>query len=167
MKVPALSVLKAMETDLPTEPRPFLKLADRFGTTEQEVLEALQRGLETGLVRRYGARIAHQQAGYAANVLVVWQVEHSELDRMGFLMAAHPAVSHCYERPVIEGFPYNLYTMIHGRSRAECEQVIAQLAEKSGLTSYRTLWTVKEYKKSVPRYSELLLAEDERETKCG
>jgi siroheme decarboxylase len=159
-----LSLLKAMEANLPCEPRPFLRLAQRFGLTEDELLRTLRECLDSGMIRRYGARIKHQEAGFSANVMVVWQVSEDDVDRVAASMVPHPAISHCYERPAFPGFPYNFYTMIHGRSRAECEAVISQLSSQSGVTAYRALWSVKEFKKATPCYSELL-AQTEPEMK--
>ena len=155
-----LSLLQAMECDLPCEPRPFARLAERFGLAEQELLCALQEGLASGLIRRYGARISHQQAGFDANVMVVWQVAPAQVERAGQAMASHPAVSHCYERPAFPGFPYNLYTMIHGRAAEECRRAIAEISAQSGVTSYRALWTTREFKKTTPSYSALLANPD-------
>jgi len=150
------SLLKAMESDLPCERRPFLRLAEQFGLGEAELLKALRQGLKKGLIRRYGARISHYQAGFSCNAMVVWQVPSGEVERTALILASHAAVSHCYERPTFPGFPYNLYTMIHGRRREECEKVIAEIAEASGVKCYRALWTTKEFKKSTPCYSRLL-----------
>jgi len=158
VKLPPLPLLKAMESDLPCEARPFLRLAERFGISEAELLEGLTAGLANGLIRRFGARISHQEAGFNSNVMVVWQVHADEIERVGAVMAAHPGVTHCYERPAFPGFPYNLYTMIHGRSAEECQQAIDSIASRSGISSYRALRTTKEFEKSTPTYSQLLTA---------
>ncbi len=148
-------MLQALESDLPCEPRPFLRLAEKFGVSEEELLQSLRQGLKEGLLRRYGARVNHYRAGFSHNVMVVWQIPEEEVEKAAAIMASHPAVSHCYERPSFPTFPYNLYTMIHGRSREGCEAAIAQIAADSGVRTYRALWTVKEYKKTTPIYSQL------------
>jgi DNA-binding Lrp family transcriptional regulator len=148
--------IRALESDLPGESRPFLKLAEQFGLSEGELLNSLKALIADGTIRRYGARVSHQRVGFSANVMVIWQAPSEEVEKIGQIMATFAAVSHCYERPTFPGFPYNLYTMIHGRSREECETVIAEISSVSGVTSYRALWSIKEFKKSTPRYSELL-----------
>ena len=145
-------LLAALQLDLPCERRPFACLAERVGVSEGELLESLRAGLDDGLIRRYGARVQHHSAGYQANVMVVWQVAPESVEEVGGKLALHPAVSHCYERPTFEDFPYNLYTMIHGKSRADCERVIAELQAVTGVREFAALWTKREFKKSAPRY---------------
>jgi siroheme decarboxylase len=151
-----ITFIKALESDLPCESRPFQKLAEKFGLTEEELIGTLKSCIAEGTIRRYGARISHQRVGFSANVMVVWQVPSEAVEKVGEIMASFAAVSHCYERPTFAGFPYNLYTMIHGRSREECEKVITEISAASEIKSFRALWTTKEFKKSVPLYSELL-----------
>jgi DNA-binding Lrp family transcriptional regulator len=149
-------LLAAMETNLPIESRPFLRLAERLGVKEKDLLEAIRAGLRRGLIRRYGARVSHRRAGFSANVMTVWQVTAEKVEAVAGIMAAHPAVSHCYERPTFAEFPYNLYAMIHGHSRKECETVIAEIAARSQIRYYRALWTTQEFKKTAPSYSQLI-----------
>jgi siroheme decarboxylase len=149
-------ILIALESDLPLVPQPFQMLAGKAGLTESELLEGIAENLQSGVIRRYGARIKHQAVGLHANVMVVWQVDGEAVEQIAVQMCTEPAVSHCYERPCFRGFPFNLYTMIHGRSREECEAVITRLSTATGVTNYRALWTVKEFKKSTPCYHELL-----------
>ena len=67
-------------------------------------------------------------------------------------MADHPNISHCYIRPSFEGFPYNVYTMVHGNSPEDLKKIVNELAEIAGTASCRTLDSLKEYKKSSPVY---------------
>ena len=78
----------------------------------------------------------------------VWSVQEREAEAIGSKMAAHRAVSQCYLRPTYEDWPYNLYTIVHGRSVDECESVLNELAEETGITQRRALFPMKEFKKS-------------------
>lgn len=154
MTLLSAAILAALEADLPCEPRPFKALAERYGVGEGELIAAIQAGLADGRIRRYGARVRHHQMGFAANAMVVWQVPQDKLDEVGPEMAAHRAVSHCYERPTFDGFPYNVYTMIHGRSEEECEATIGEIAEATGIREYHALYTTREFKKTAPQYAD-------------
>jgi DNA-binding Lrp family transcriptional regulator len=145
-------LLAALQADLPCEPGPFARLGKEEGLSEETILEGLRTALASGVIRRYGARVRHQSIGYRANVMVVWRVRRERVEAAGSALAAHPAVSHCYERPPFEGFPYNLYTMIHGKSRAECERAIAELKSATGISDFAALWSRREFKKAAPRY---------------
>ena len=63
-------------------------------------------------------------------------------------MAQHPRVSHCYERNRAADWRYNLYTMIHGYSREECERIAAELGAAAGIEDRCMLYTKKEWKKT-------------------
>jgi len=142
------AAIRALQKDLPVMQRPFAELAREAGVGEDELLAEAKAFLETGVMRRYAAVLRHQRAGYRANAMVCWQVEPARIDEAGSALASHPAVSHCYQRAVSPDWPYPLYTMIHCRDDAELERVIAELAASSGLSEFRILRSLKEYKKS-------------------
>ncbi|MDR1947231.1 MAG: Lrp/AsnC family transcriptional regulator [Desulfovibrio sp.] len=146
-------VLRIAQDTLPDSLAPFAVIAEAAGMEESEVLELLRSVLEDGTVRRFGAVLRHRQAGYADNAMVAWKTNRGEVDEAGGRMARHPLVSHCYYRPSsVSDWPYELYTMVHGRDAGERERAIRELAHASGLTDYVVLESVKELKKSSMRY---------------
>ena len=109
------------------------------------------------VIRRFGAFLDHNAAGFVANALTVWQVDGGEADALGEAFALRPFASHCVLRAVAPGWPYSLYAMIHARSReglAACIGELDALAESvAGRPVPRVvLPTVREYKKAPPRY---------------
>ncbi|MCX5757047.1 MAG: Lrp/AsnC family transcriptional regulator, partial [Candidatus Hydrogenedentes bacterium] len=76
----------------------------------------------------------------------------SEAEAAGQMMAKQPEVSHCYIRETPPGWNYNLYAMIHGTTTDEVRAVAERMAELTGLRDYTVLFSVREFKKSVPRY---------------
>ena len=139
--------IRALQVDLPATPRPFLELAERFGFDEEQLLEAGQRFLRTGQMRRYAAVLAHRKAGFVYNGMGVWAVPAERIDEVGAIMGSYRGVSHCYQRPTYPDWPYNLFSMTHGRTREECEAVLRSISEETGLEDYIVLYSVKEYKK--------------------
>ena len=69
----------------------------------------------------------------------------------GELFAAADEVTHCYERTTATDWPYNLYTMVHSRSREDCLRIADQLSRQSGISDYRVLFSEREYKKISAR----------------
>jgi DNA-binding Lrp family transcriptional regulator len=137
-----------MQRDLPVTERPFADAP--FSLPE---LQAMHRQfLESGRMRRLAAVLHHRQAGFSANAMGVWAAPEHDLDRVGARMASFREVSHCYRRPSYPDWPYNLFTMVHGRSREECERVLAAIAEKTGISERDALYSTKEYKKVRVRY---------------
>jgi len=84
--------------------------------------------------------------------MIVWRAPEERVEEIGQALARQPEVSHCYQRPPFEGFPYNLYAMVHGRSREECERVARRLSAQVGLHDYRILFSTCEFKKASPRF---------------
>jgi DNA-binding Lrp family transcriptional regulator len=146
-------ILKIVQADLPDSATPFAEIAILTNTSEQEVLNLLTKLKNEGYIRRFGATLRHQQAGYEHNAMVAWYVEEGQdIDRIGQIMASRPEITHCYERKNCLDWPYNLYTMIHGQSEDECARVISELVKETGVTQYEILFSYKELKKTSMEY---------------
>ena len=145
-------VILALQRDLEVTPRPFLEVAEQLGIPEEELLAAIRSLMEQGVIRRFGATLRHQQSGYAANVLVVWRVPAKEVTAIGKKLAAYREVSHCYARTPAPSWPYNLYTMIHGKTPEDCTRTAARMAGETGLADYQMLFSETELKKTTMRY---------------
>ena len=144
--------VREMQKDLPLESRPYLSAARALGWSEAKVVRELRRYIAAGAVRRMAAVLRPRDSGYPANVMAVWAPPEDKKDLLGKAAAAHTQVSHCYERPTFPNWPYSIYTMIHGRSVAECRNVIRRIAGDSGVLLHRELTTVREYKKVRVEY---------------
>jgi DNA-binding Lrp family transcriptional regulator len=141
--------LRIVQDNLPNSPTPFAAVAAAAGMEEEEVLALLRSLREEGVIRRFGAVLRHRQAGYGAGAMVAWKAERGGIDAAGARMARHPLVSHCYCRPSpAPDWPYDLYSMVHGRDAGELERTIRELARDAALTDYVVLESVKELKKT-------------------
>src|SRR3990167_8631708 len=126
-------LIAATQGGLPLVPRPYDAVGERLGVSGLQVRERLAQLLETGLVRRIGAVPNHYRLGFTANGMSVWDVDDTQVDILGERIGQLPGVSHCYRRPRrLPSWPYNLFAMLHGRSRAEVEQQAVQLQELLG-----------------------------------
>lgn len=147
------AVLRIVQKDLPDTLTPYADIAREAGVSEDAVIELLRSLREEGVIRRFGASIKHQRAGWSANAMVAWVTAGHEVEALGRAAAEHAHVSHCYYRPSsAEDWPYELYTMVHGRSEEEVERVIGELRGTLGLEEYRVLSSVRELKKISPTY---------------
>lgn len=142
----------ALQADLPAQREPFAPLAAQVDLPVERLLALAAALLDGGVMRRYGAMLHHRRAGLEANVLVAWNAADAFAPAAGRLAAERPAISHCYLRPRAPGWPYNLYTMIHGRTRQDCALVVDELHAVTGMTDHVMLWTAREYKKQKVRY---------------
>ena len=118
---------------------------------EERILRRLREWKADGLVRRFGAFVRHQKLGYAFNGMTVWKAPDGQADELGPAFAALPYVSHCYARRPAPDWPYNLYAMVHAKSRDELEGYVAEMEALAGLDA-RALVSTKEYKKTLPVY---------------
>ncbi len=145
-------VILALQRDLEITARPFLELAQQLGVSEEDFLAAVQSLVAKGYIRRFGATLRHQLSGYGANALVTWVVPAADLRRVGLLLSGHQAVTHCYHREPAPGWPYNLYSMLHGKNPGDLETLAAALAQEAGISEYEILFSDTELKKTTMRY---------------
>jgi siroheme decarboxylase len=149
--------LEVIQQDLNLDSQPFAPMAEALGITVQELLERIAALKKTGVLKRYGARINHIKAGFKFNTLAVWRVAETSSNTriINRCLRDIPQISHCYFRLPFQDFPFNLYTMIHGRTQAEILMVVAELKSrlKAGSDDYILLTTLREFKKTSYRLS--------------
>lgn len=129
---------------------PFGKIAELLGWEADEVIELTKALKDAGIIRRFGAALTPRNSGFKSNSMVIWKSGGGE--EAGRIMARHPRISHCYLRPSFEGFPYDLYTMIHADDTEHLERIIAELSMQTGLRTWKALNSLIEFKKTSPVY---------------
>jgi DNA-binding Lrp family transcriptional regulator len=102
---------------------------------------------ERGILRRVAAILYHRRAGFSANGMGVWRVPDEKIEELGPRMASFRGISHCYQRPTYEDWPYSVFTMAHGRSKEECDAILDAIADEFGITERATLYSSTEFKK--------------------
>jgi DNA-binding Lrp family transcriptional regulator len=142
-----VAIVRELQEDLPLIDFPFRAIAEKLGMTEGQLFRHISQLMETGRMRRLAGILYHRQAGFKANPMAVWAVPPERTHEVGTIMASFTAVSHCYQRPTYPDWPYNIFTMVHGRSARECQEVIKAIANATGVTDYLLLYSSKEYKK--------------------
>lgn len=140
-------VIAVTQGHLPLVARPFLAWAEALGLGEEALLDALRGLKERGVMRRFAAILFHRKAGFSSNGMAVWAVEPEAVEAAGQAMAGVAAVSHCYERSTAPGWPYRLFSMIHGKSREQVEATVAELKARTGLSEVQVLYSTREFKK--------------------
>jgi DNA-binding Lrp family transcriptional regulator len=126
-------LIVATQGGLPLVPRPYDVLAGQLGVTADEVRRRLAAMIERGAIRRIGAVPNHYALGYTANGMSVWDVADARVDALGEQVGALEFVTHCYRRPRrLPLWPYNLFAMVHGRSRDEVDDKVRQIAALLG-----------------------------------
>jgi DNA-binding Lrp family transcriptional regulator len=146
------AAIRALQEDVPLTPRPFDLWGRQVGLSYRELLERAYDLQRRKIMRRFSAVLYHRKAGFHANAMGVWNVPDERIDEVGNAFAQYQAVSHCYQRPVYEDWPYALFSMVHGRTEEECEAVLDAMAAETGITERLSLYSTREYKKTRVRY---------------
>ena len=149
-------LLEALQAGLPIAPRPYARIAEQLGVSEQALLERLKYLKVQGLIKRWGVVVKHRELGYRANAMIVLDVPDQLVSEIGQRLSQQTFINLCYQRPR-QGqlWPYNLYCMIHGKCR---DTVLAQWRETveacslSGF-SYEVLFSRRCFKQRGALYS--------------
>jgi siroheme decarboxylase len=144
-----IAVIRALQGPMEAIERPYDAAASEVDMTTEELLAHLGGMVERKLLRRVAAILFHRRAGFSANGMGVWKVPEAEIMVTGSRMASFRGISHCYQRPTYEDWPYSVFTMAHGRSKEECDAVLDSIAEDCGMgpDDRATLYSSTEYKK--------------------
>jgi len=144
--------IRELQEDIEIVPQPFAGIAERLGVSQEEVLAWLHEAKATGWLRRFAAVLSQRQAGYVANGMVAWRVPEDRIEKAAAVAASLPQISHCYQRPTYPDWPYNLFTLIHAKSREDCRAIAAKVSQATGVSDYVILFSTKEYKKERLKY---------------
>ncbi|MBP7637445.1 MAG: hypothetical protein KBA18_06180 [Kiritimatiellae bacterium] len=142
------AIVRALEGDVPVSERVFRDAAERLGMTEGDLLEQLRAWQASGVLRRFGLLLRHREIGFKANGMCCWDMPEEALQAAGRRIAAFPEVTHCYERPRMDVFPFRLYAMIHTPEWLETQRLYERLTREVGLSGGQLLLSVKEFKKT-------------------
>lgn len=150
------ALIAALEGGLPLSARPYATLARVCGQTEAEVIGRIGRLSAAGAIQRFGVIVRHRELGYRANAMVVWDVPDDEVRAAGERLAALSFVTLCYRRPRRPPlWPYNLFSMIHGRDRLAVLKLVRCAAAEAGLeaAAREALFSRRCFKQRGARYA--------------
>jgi len=142
-----IAVIRATQGDMPIIPEPYAPAANTLNISQDKLLAHLQQMQERKLLRRVAAILYHRRAGFSANGMGVWKVPDERIMEIGPRMAAFRGISHCYQRPTYQDWPYSIFTMAHGRSKEECDAILDSIATDTGISERATLYSSTEFKK--------------------
>ena len=160
------ALIAEIEQGLPLCERPYAEIGRRIGCSEQEVIDNIELLQQRGDIKRFGVVVRHRKLGYRANGMVVWNIPDERVSELGKCMGRFPFVTLCYRRPRQEpDWPYNLFTMVHGRDREAVIEKTRLLAESCGIgdVDYEILFSGRCFKQRGARY----LSPAVEETKGG
>lgn len=144
--------IRELQKDLEITDRPFLESAQRLGITEEQLLEKIKQYEDTGIMRRFAAILRHREVGFTANGMIVWKVPEGRIEEVGSKLGAFPQISHCYQRPVYQDWPYNVFSMVHCKSIQDAEEMAREIQKQVSVDEYKILFSSREFKKTRVEY---------------
>ena len=147
-----INLIRQLQEDMTVTNEPFKVIADNLGVAQELVLQKIHHWKDIGVIRRFGARIRHQKAGFRNNAMVVFQVDMDRIDQAGESLSRYRQISHCYQRATVPQWPYNLYAMIHSTSELSLRELITEIVDKMKPSRHDVLLSVTEYKKQSVKY---------------
>jgi DNA-binding Lrp family transcriptional regulator len=149
-----VALIRALQGPMAAVERPYDEAAGELGISTDELLGRLHGMVDRRILRRVAAILYHRRAGFSANGMGVWKVPEEQILEVGGRMASFRGISHCYQRPTYEDWPYSVFTMAHGRSKEECDAILDSIAVECGIgpDDRATLYSSTEYKKIRLRY---------------
>ena len=147
-----LKIIEKTQHDLSIESEPFKNIVDELNITYDELFDTLNLLKDAGIMRRFAAILNHRKAGFNANAMVAWDIDEKKAEEIGKTAASFTAVSHCYIRPKYPNWRYNLFTMVHGKTKEETTSYINDIANEIEFFDKRELYSIREFKKVRIKY---------------
>jgi DNA-binding Lrp family transcriptional regulator len=144
-------IARSIQSDIPLVSHPFHSLANSCDLPEKKLIDFINKLIHDNIIRKFGAVLRHQKAGFTKNALVIWSIPDDQTEEAGKTLASFNFVSHCYERnPAFLG-KYNLFSMVHTKEK-DISSLINKAAESIGIRDYLIMESCQEYKKTSPEY---------------
>ena len=143
------ALIELIQTGLPLTARPYAEIGKQVGMTEEQVINRIACLNESKIIKRFGIVVRHHELGYKANAMTVWNIDDEKISQLGACMGEFDFVTLCYRRPRrLPEWPYNLFTMIHGKDRQHVLSNIELLVNKCGLDAveYQVLFRTRRFK---------------------
>jgi DNA-binding Lrp family transcriptional regulator len=140
-------IIQKAQYDIDIVSEPFKDIVDELGIDYDTFFTILHELQDAGIMRRFASILNHRKAGFNANAMVVWDVDEEKGEAIGKKAAEFSAVSHCYLRPKYPNWPYNLFTMVHGKTTDETNGIIEDMAKEIESKSHMPLYSSREFKK--------------------
>ena len=144
--------IRELQKDMEIIDEPFVQAANNLGITEDELFAKMKHYESMGVLRRFAAILRHRQVGFTANGMIVWKVPEGRITSVGETLGSFPQVSHCYERPTYDDWPYNVFSMIHCKTHDEAHDVAKTIQNQINVDEYKILFSSREFKKTRVEY---------------
>ena len=134
-------ILNRIQSDFPITPRPYLSIADELGLSEKDVIARLTQLKKRGIIRRIGGNFFPEKLGFVSTLCAA-KVPEDKIDLFAETVNQHPGVTHNYQRDS----NFNIWFTFIAPSKAEIEEKLSDISQKTGVTDILNLPATDVYK---------------------
>ena len=145
-------VIALAQEDISVVKEPFFDMINKLGIDYETFFGILSELKAGGYMRRFATILNHRKAGFNANAMVVWDIDENVAEEMGEKLASFSAVSHCYLRPKFPNWKYNIFSMVHGKTKEETDSIVKEMEKEIKFNENRYLYSSREFKKIRVKY---------------
>ncbi len=149
------ALIAAVQSGMPLVSQPYAALGEQAGLSEEDVLQRLCGMMEQDVIKRFGVVVRHQELGFHANAMVVFDIPDGQVAGFGQCVGEAADVTLCYRRPRrLPAWRYNLFCMIHGRDRDAVLERIEAIRQECGLQAFphEILFSCRRFKQRGAHY---------------
>lgn len=137
-------LLNMIQADFPLESRPYLKLADDLGITEDQVIDRIRELKSNGSIKRIGGIFNSKELGYHSTLCAAC-VPDERISEVADIINSYSGVTHNY----IRENSYNMWFTFNGATPESIELFINDVKIRTGIELVINLPAVKLYKINV------------------
>ena len=147
-----MATVRLLQSDIEIKSEPFEDIIKELDISYDKFFQIVDELQKSGMMRRFASILNHRRAGFNANAMVVWDIDENKGEEIGKTAASFSAVSHCYLRPKYDNWKYNLFTMVHGKTKEDTNGVIEDIKKEIEYKDYMPLYSSREFKKVRIKY---------------
>jgi DNA-binding Lrp family transcriptional regulator len=124
-------IINALQGGFPIVDEPFEEVASWFDIDANELIDRVEKLLETGALSRFGPLYNSERMGGAVTLAALC-VPAERFEEVVQIVNEHPQVAHNYARD----HKLNMWFVISTETQQEIKTVIRSIEQQSGLTVY-------------------------------
>lgn len=137
-------ILNEIQSGFPITSRPYLEIGKRFGLSESQIIDRIERLKSEGIIRRIGGNFDSKKLGFTSTLCAA-KVPKDKIEIFVKEVNAFPGVTHNYLRD----HEYNIWFTYIAPNMAYIQKVLKTISKATGVKEILSLPAVKMFKIKV------------------
>jgi DNA-binding Lrp family transcriptional regulator len=137
-------ILNEIQSDFPITSKPFEELGSRLNLSANEIIEAIKRLKDEGIIRRIGGNFFSNKLSFASTLCAA-KVPEEKIEGFVEVVNSYPGVTHNYLRKN----EYNMWFTFIAQNMDHIERALKEISEVTGVPEIRNLPAVRTFKIKV------------------